>query len=434
MDQLNALVQYGECLQSIMNEFFNVLPPGDALKLLFKYIKVLDNNELIAASQALGRVLAEDVSAPHALPTFQRSTMDGYAVRSKDTYGASASLPSFLEVIGEVSMGEEAKVIIRSDQASIIHTGGMLPENTDAVVQIEHTQRIRDDQVVGSRFEIEVFNAVAPGQNVVQVGEDVGKGEIILTGGRQIRPQDIGALLALGISEVRVIGRPVIGIMATGDEVIDPKEQLNPGQIRDINSFTVASMCERAGGIPRLLGIIPDNFERLREAAELAMESCDMLVISAGSSVSVRDMTVDILGELGHPGILVHGIATKPGKPTILGAAHGTPLIGLPGNPVSAMIQFLMFGVPAIYRLQGVQPHPTAKSTWAKLEQNISSETGREDYIPTKIVETSQEILASPIFGKSNLIFTLVNADGLIKIPLNKGGVLAGELVEVLLF
>ena len=310
----------------------------------------------------------------------------------------------------------------------------MLPENTDAVVQIEHTQRIRDDQVVGSRFEIEVFNAVAPGQNVVQVGEDVGKGEIILTGGRQIRPQDIGALLALGISEVRVIGRPVIGIMATGDEVIDPKEQLNPGQIRDINSFTVASMCERAGGIPRLLGIIPDNFERLREAAELAMESCDMLVISAGSSVSVRDMTVDILGELGHPGILVHGIATKPGKPTILGAAHGTPLIGLPGNPVSAMIQFLMFGVPAIYRLQGVQPHPTAKSTWAKLEQNISSETGREDYIPTKIVETSQEILASPIFGKSNLIFTLVNADGLIKIPLNKGGVLAGELVEVLLF
>ena len=416
-----------------MSEFFNVLPPGEAQQLLFKYIEVLEDSELVPVSQGLGRVLSENVNAPHGLPTFRRSTMDGYAVRSKDTFGASASLPSFLEVVGEVRMGEEAKVIIQPDQASIIHTGGMLPGNADAVVQIEHTQRVGEEEAIKG-FEIEVFNSVAPGQNVIQIGEDVNKGETILTGGRQIRPQEIGALLALGISEIKVVARPVIGIMATGDEVVLPEESMRPGQIRDINSFTVASLSERAGGIPRLLGIIPDNFQLLKESAEKALESCDMLVISAGSSVSVRDMTVDILGDMGEPGILVHGVATKPGKPTILGAAGGKPLIGLPGNPVSAMIQFLIFGVSAIYQLQGIQPHPPARSTWATVEQNISSETGREDYIPAKIVDTSAEKLAMPIFGKSNLIFTLVNADGLIRIPLNKGGVLAGELVEVLLF
>jgi molybdopterin molybdotransferase len=417
-----------------MSEFFNVLPPDEARDLLFKYITPLDKSEVTPVSESLGRVTAEEVKAPHALPTFRRGTMDGYAVRSVDTFGASASLPAFLRVVGEVMMGEEVAISLLPDQASIIHTGGMLPEDADAVVQIEHTQRLSDGDTFRDRFEIEVFNAVAPGQNVIQVGEDVEEGEAILSEGKQVRTQDIGALLALGITDIRVTAQPLIGIMATGDEVIPPNHPLRPGQIRDINSYTVASLCQRAGGRPKVIGIIPDNYDSLKKAAESAVKECDMLVISAGSSVSVRDITVDILSELGDPGILVHGVATKPGKPTILGAANGKPLIGLPGNPVSAMIQFIMFGVPAIYQLQGVRPYPSSRSIWARLEQNISSESGREDFIPAKIVEASEEILASPIFGKSNLIFTLVNADGLIKIPLNKGGVLAGEFVEVLLF
>jgi molybdopterin molybdotransferase len=417
-----------------MSEFFNVLPPDEARELFLKYIEPLDKSEVTPVSESLGRVTAEEVKAPNALPTFRRSTMDGYAVRSVDTFGASASLPAFLRVVGEVMMGEEGAINLLPDQASIIHTGGMLPDDADAVVQIEHTQSFSEGDTIKDRFEIEVFNAVAPGQNVIQVGEDVKEGEAILSEGQKVRPQDIGALLALGITDIRVTAQPLIGIMATGDEIIPPKHPLRPGQIRDINSYTVASLCQRAGGAPKVIGIVPDNYNSLKKAAESAVKEYDMLVISAGSSVSVRDITVDILSELGDPGILVHGVATKPGKPTILGAANGKPLIGLPGNPVSAMIQFIMFGVPAIHQLQGVRPLPSSKSIWARLEQNISSESGREDFIPAKIVEASGEIFTSPIFGKSNLIFTLVNADGLIKIPLNKGGVLAGEFVEVLLF
>ncbi len=417
-----------------MSEFFNVLPPDEARELLFKYIAPLDKSEVIPAVESLGRVTAEEVKAPHALPNFRRSTMDGYAVRAGDTFGASASLPAFLQVVGEVLMGEETAISLLPDQASIIHTGGMLPDDADAVVQIEHTQRLGVGGTIKDRFEIEVFNAEAPGQNVIQIGEDVKGREGILFEGTRIRPQDIGALLALGITDIRVKVQPIIGIMATGDEIIPPDQPLRPGQIRDINSYTAASLSLRAGGTPKVIGIVPDNYDSLKKAAESTIKECDMLVISAGSSVSVRDITVDILGELGDPGILVHGIATKPGKPTILGAANGKPLIGLPGNPVSAVIQFIMFGQPAIHQLQGVRPHPPSRSIWAKLEQNISSETGREDFIPAKIVETGEEFLTRPIFGKSNLIFTLVNADGLIKIPLNKGGVLAGEFVEVLLF
>ena len=416
-----------------MSEFFNVLPPDSARQLLFDQLTAVLPAETIPVTSALDRVTATAVHAPHALPAFRRSTMDGYAVRAPDTYGASESLPAFLQVIGEVPMGKPAAITLQTGQAAIVHTGGMIPDSADAVVQVEHTQII-GGQSSTMPFEIEVFKAVAVGQNVLQVGEDVGEHAEILPQGHLLRPQDLGGLLALGITEISVTRRPRVAILATGDEVVPPEQWADAGQIRDINSYTVAGMVQRAGGIPVLGGIIPDDFASLEKAAATHLADCDMLVMSAGSSVSVRDMTVEVVDGLGDPGVLLHGVATRPGKPTIVGVVDNKPVIGLPGNPVSAMVQFDMFGVPAIYWLQGLHERPRRGLVWATLSQNIASESGREDYIPARLVEGEEGATAVPVFGKSNLIYTLVNADGLIKVPLNKGGLLAGEMVEVRLF
>ncbi|HFQ92641.1 MAG TPA: molybdopterin molybdenumtransferase MoeA, partial [Anaerolineae bacterium] len=317
-------------------------------------------------------------------------------------------------------------------QAAIVHTGGMIPDTADAVVPIEHTQAMAGD--MNPPFEIEVFKAVAVGQNVLQVGEDVALDSEVLPTGHLLRPQDLGGLLALGITEVEVSHRPRVGILATGDEVIPPQEMTGPGQIRDINSYTTAGLTQQAGGIPVLGGIVPDDLAALQTAAADMLARCDMLVMSAGSSVSVRDVTVEVVDGLGEPGVLLHGVATRPGKPTIVGVVDNKPVIGLPGNPVSAMVQYDMFGVPAIYRLQGALTMPRRGLVWARLSQNIASESGREDYIPARLEEGEEGLTAVPVFGKSNLIYTLVNADGLIKVPLNKGGLLAGEWGEVRLF
>jgi molybdopterin molybdotransferase len=437
-----------------MPEFFNVLPPDDARELLFRYLTAVLPSETLPTHQANGRVTGTAVTAPHALPQFRRSTMDGYAVRAADTFGASESLPAFLQVVGEVPMGQGTTVELGVGQAAIVHTGGMIPDSADAVVQIELTQSVSDQlSVIGNQlsvsdeespisslqspifpFEIEVLKSVAVGQNVLQVGEDVQPGTEILPAGHILRPQDVGGLLALGIMTVDVVHRPRVGILATGDEVIPPEEEAGPGQIRDINSYTVAGLVEQAGGVPVFGGIIPDDFAALETAAANLLAETDMLVMSAGSSVSVRDMTVQVIDGLGEPGVLLHGVATRPGKPTIVGVVSGKPVLGLPGNPVSAMVQFDMFGVPAIYHLQGVKKMPRRGLVWAQLSQNIASESGREDYVPARLEDSAEGLRAIPVFGKSNLIYTLVNADGLIKVPLNKGGLLAGDWVEVRLF
>lgn len=417
-----------------MTEFFNVLPPDEARALLLRHIRPLAGREMLATADALNRVTAEAIRAPGPLPDFRRSTMDGYAVRARDTFGASESLPAFLTVVGEVAMGRAADLALRAGEAAIVHTGGMVPDSADAVVQVEHTQRVTGDGSAAFPHDIEVLRAVAAGQNVIQVGEDVAAGAAILPAGHCLRPQDLGGLLALGLTTVTVRPRPRVAILATGDEVVPPAAEPAPGQIRDINSYTVAGLTWYAGGAPEPRGIVPDNFDALHAAAAAALADCDMLVMSAGSSVSVRDMTVEVIDGLGAPGVLLHGVATRPGKPTIVGAVNGKPVLGLPGNPVSAMIQFDMFGVPAIYHLQGMVEPPLRRRIRARLAQNVASESGREDYVPARLEQEQNEFVAVPVFGKSNLIYTLVGADGLIKVPLNLGGLTAGELVEVTLF
>lgn len=416
-----------------MAEFFNVLPPDEARALLLAHVRPTGETEVVPTAEALGRVTAEPMLAPHPLPMFRRSAMDGYAVRAADTHGAGETLPAFLRVVGEVAMGRAADVTLGPGEASVVHTGGMIPATADAVVQVEHTQRV-GGEATPFPHEIEVLRAVAVGQHVIQVGEDVAAGAEVLPVGHRLRPQDLGGLLALGLTTVAVARRPRVGILATGDEVVPPTVAPAPGQIRDINSYTVAGQVLAAGGLPQPRGIIPDDLAALRAAAALALAESDMVVISAGSSVSARDMTVAVIAGLGAPGVLLHGVATRPGKPTIVGAVGGKPVLGLPGNPVSALVQFDMFGVPALYRLQGLAGPPPRNRVWARLALNVPSESGREDYVPARLEEAADGLRAVPLFGKSNLIYTLVGADGLIVVPLNRAGLLAGDLVEVRLF
>jgi molybdopterin molybdotransferase len=410
-------------------EFFTVHSPEAALARLWQHLPQQPATETIATAEALGRVTAEAVLAPTAVPAFVRSTMDGYAVRAQDTFGAGQTLPAYLTLIGEAPMGRAPEFSVGPAQAALVHTGGMLPAGADAVVMIELTQK------VGER-EIEVLRAAAPGENLLRVGDDIARGAPVVAAGHWLRPQDLGGLMALGVTQLRVARRPRVALLATGDEVVPPEAEPGPGQVRDVNSYSVAGQIAEAGGVPLRRGIAPDNFAALKTAAESALAEADALVLSAGSSVSVRDMTGDVIAGLGQPGVLVHGVAVKPGKPTILAVAGGKPIFGLPGNPVSAMVIADLFLVPTLYRLQGCAQPPPRQSVRARLTHNVASQAGRVDYVPARLVRRAEggEWWAEPVFGKSNQIFTLVFADGMIVIPGDANGVATGETVEVRLF
>jgi molybdopterin molybdotransferase len=413
-----------------MPEFFTVVTPETAQELFWRHIPTAIATEDIGVAAALGRVTAEVITAPEPLPAFARSTMDGYAVRAQDTFGASQSLPAYLNVVGESPMGRAPAFAIGAGQAALVHTGGMLPAGADAVVMIELTQAARE-------AELEVLKAVAPGENVLHTGDDIGLGATLLPAGHVLRPQDVGGLAALGITRVRVARRPRVAVVSTGDEIVAADAQPQAGQVRDVNSYTVAAQVAGAGGAPLMAGIAPDNFEALQATARNAIAAADALILSAGSSVSVRDMTARVISSLGNPGILVHGVAVKPGKPTILAVAEGKPVIGLPGNPVSAMVIADLFVVPAVYRMQGCTRPPVRRSLIARTTHNLVSQAGRVDYVPARLVRQGAdqaELWAEPIFGKSNQIFTLVFADGMIRIGLDATGISAGELAEVRLF
>jgi molybdopterin molybdotransferase len=410
-----------------MPEFFNVLPPADALALLLERLpaRAAAGISVVQAADALGRVTAEAVIAPESLPAFPRSTMDGYSVRAADTYGASEGLPAWFKVVGEVPMGQQPKVSLEVGEAALAYTGGMLARDADAVVMVEHTQAID----AGS---IEVMRPVAPGENVAQPGEDVQAGDTVLPSGHIIRAQDIGAFLALGISRVCVANRPSVGILSMGDEIVHPDTTPGPGQVRDINTYTVAAQVAEAGGVPVPLGLVSDDFETQLEAARRGLADTDMLILSAGSSVSVRDRTVDIVAALGQPGVLAHGLALRPGKPAIVGLCDGKPAIGLPGNPVSAMVVSDLLVRPTLYRLMGCESPPKTAATTAILAQDLPSAPGREDYVPVRLVAGIDGTpTAHPVWGKSGLIFTLVKADGMVRVPADAGGIYAGDTVMV---
>lgn len=413
-----------------MPELFDVHTPAAAWQVFSAALQPVLFTERLPVTEALGRVLATDLAAPHDLPSFPRSTVDGYAVAALDTHGASDSLPAYLQVVGEAPMGQLATVALDEGEAALVHTGGMIPPDADAVVMMEHTQRVAGSAAAAAGYAIEVYRPVATGQNVIQVGEDVRQGELLLAAGHVLRPQDIGGLLALGIVTVEVARRPRVAILSQGDEVVPPAATPGPGQIRDINSYTLAGLAQEAGALPLLYPIVPDQLDALRAAAAAALDAADMLVMSAGSSVSVRDMTAQVIEELGAPGILVHGVSVKPGKPTILAVCNGKPVFGLPGNPVSAMVIFTMFVAPTIRRLLGA-PEPRVQQVAARLARNLASASGREDVVQVRLETRDGELWAVPVLGKSNLIYTLVRAEGIVRVPLDSNGIAQGTWVVV---
>ena len=407
-------------------QFFTLQPVQDALSTLFEHITASQKTEIIPTIDSAGRVLALTVQSPIDLPAFDRSAMDGYAVRASDTFGASDALPAYLTLIGQVHMGEVPEFTVKQGEVAVIHTGAMIPGGADAVVMIERTQQVNDS-------EIEVLAPVAIGENIIKQGEDVSKDSEALSAGHVIRPQDIGGLLAVGITEIEVVQRPKIAILSGGDELIEAHQTPELGQIRDINSHILAALCQAAGAEVSIMGIATDSLESLLSMAKEGFDNSDMLVLSAGSSVSVRDLTGEVINRLGEPGILQHGLAVKPGKPTIIAACDGKAVIGLPGNPVSAMLVARQVLLPVIHTLTAQKTTPQATIS-AILTENVASTSGREDTVPIRLHQTDNGYNAEPIRGKSNLIYTLLQANALLHIPLNISGYTAGTTVEVTLF
>ena len=407
-----------------MLEFFKVTDLASVLKNAQAFTPV--GAETVPLSESCGRVLAEAISANRDLPEFLRATMDGYAVRASATFGASDGSPAYLTVKGTVSMGQTPAFSIAHGEVCRISTGGMLPEGTDSVVMIEHTE-ILDDTT------IEVYRSVAPGQHVVEVGEDFRRGQIILEAGRYLRPQETGLLAAFGQKTVRVFRRPTIAIISTGDEIVPIDRTPVPGQIRDVNSYSLAGQVQAAGGIPVRYGIVRDNYEALYATCRDALAGSDMILLSGGSSVGVRDFTIDVLTQLPDSRILVHGISISPGKPTILANAQNKAVWGLPGHVVSAMIVFRVVVQPFIARVAGLSPSQRqAFRIPARLSRNIGSAQGRTDFVRVRLTRGTDEYRAEPILGKSGLLNTIVKADGLIEIDVNTEGLDAGAEVAVI--
>jgi len=405
------------------------LPPGEALK------RVLDTLpprtpqiEEIAIEEAYGRVLARPVHSPEDLPDFMRSTMDGFAVIAEDTFGATEGLPAYLKIAGEVKMGEAPAFSIKRGECARIPTGGMLPAGADAVLMLEHANEI-------SETEIEALKPVPPGQNLIRKGEDAGKGELLLKGGCLLRPQDIAAFAGVGIIKVNVYKKPRVSIIVTGDEIISPSEELRPGCVRDINSFTLAGLIMREGGVPFKEGTVKDDYSLLNEVFEKALAHSDMVLITGGSSVGERDYTANLIAGKGR--VIFHGVAMKPGKPTIGGIAGERPVFGLPGHPAAVLISFEVFVKPLLRRISGRLEKPALKGAGkveAKISKDVASSVGRTQYIPVSLFLKDGNLWAEPVLGPSGLIRTLLKADGAIVAPEGRGGVNKGEMVEVELF
>ncbi len=413
-------------------EFFRLQTRAEVLALYPRFSPV--GVEEVSLDDALGRVLAEPVAAAEAAPHFQRATMDGYAVCARDTFGASVGAPQYLEIKGEVPMGAAPVRPLLPGETWRVPTGAMLPEGADAVVMVEYTAEHPDQT-------LEVRRAVAPGENLLAPGEDVPAGKLLFDAGARLRPQDLGLLAALGITDLKAYRRPRVAILSSGDEIVPIDRQPGPGQVRDANAHLAAAQVREGGGLPLFLGIIPDDFGALRSALAAASNDADLILISGGSSVGARDLTLAAIRDLPASEVLVHGVAIRPGKPAILaavglGSGGGVrPLLGLPGHPASAAVVMEVLGRPLLAHLSGLKPAPPwGRTVTAALSRNLAGASGREDYVRVRLRPEGETLWAEPVLGPSGLISPLVNSDGLVMIPLGLEGLLKGEPVEVRLF
>jgi len=402
----------------------------EALQILTTHLGPLSKkSETIPLYEALDRILAEPIFSPEDLPAAARSTMDGFAVQAADTFGASQSMPCYLNITGEVTMGEKPAGKVEKGCCHTIPTGGLLPPCADSVIMLEHTVPLDDTM-------IEIVKGVGTGSNLIQKGEDISKDSEALRAGHLLRPQDLGLLAGIGIAEVTVVKKPRVGIVSTGDEIIPFSENPKPGQIRNINSITLSAAVKRTGGIFTDYGIVSDKPEIFITALKKAVVENDIVLFSGGSSVGTKDLGEQAVEALGPPGILVHGVALKPGKPIIIGMSGTTPVFGLPGHPVSALICFDLFIKPAIHKLKGGNDTPELPSPTlsARLARNINSAPGRRDIVRVKLHYEDDCWTAYPVMGKSGSISTLSRAHGYFLIIEDSQGVSENTMVKVNLY
>jgi len=428
-------------------EFLETTSLEDAYAVIRAHLPLGTSAEIIPLDDVLGRITVCELQSPEDLPLFVKSTVDGYAIRAADTFGASEATPIYLEVLGEVMMGSGKVIDISGRQipratlpnnaAICIPTGGMLPDSADGVVMVEYTQPCQGEK--GN--VIEVTRAVAPSENVIQRGEDIRKGESLFPKGHQLRPQDIGILAGLGMTTVAVFRRPSVAILSTGPEVCPVDTVPEKGKVRDINAYTLAAVVRESGGEPRTLGICPDDPQELKERVGAALELADCVLISGGSSVGTRDYTFQVITDLGPPGVLVHGLSIRPGKPTIIGQSGLVPIIGLPGHPASAMVVAHAIVRPVVQRLSGLCLSPMESTLRhvphtikAILTRNVPSPPGKEDFVRVTVTEQKGHFRATPLFGKSGLISPLIRAHGMFRIPADAEGAYEGDEIEVRLF
>jgi molybdopterin molybdotransferase len=410
-----------------MRSFFKVKTPEN----IFESLKDIEplGTEFVPITAAFNRVLARDIVSDEDLPGFKRSTMDGYALAAKDTFGASENLPTPLNIVEEIKMGEIPRSTLHRGECAQISTGGMLPEGADAVVMVEYTQKVEGGVV-------EISRPVSPLENVILSDDDVKKGQVVLHKGSLLRPQDLGILAGLGISTVDVFTQPKAAIISTGEEIVDISKKPEVGQMRDINSYTLGGLCVQSGVEPIYCGIIKDKFEDITLFIEKGLSQADVVLLSGGSSVGVKDFTLDAILSLDGVEVVAHGVSISPGKPTIIARRGNKTLWGLPGHPVSAMIIFDIFLRYLFGRLIGLTnlTEYHSRTIEAEIDRNIESATGREDYIRVKLSHIEGGWLATPILGKSGLISTMVEADGIVTIDMNTEGLYRGEMVRVRLF
>jgi molybdopterin molybdotransferase len=409
-------------------EFFRLKTREEVVALYPRFAPV--GVEEIELAAALGRVLAAPIAAPEDVPAFLRASMDGYAVAARDTFGASVGAPQYLEIKGEVPMGAAPAQSVSPGEALRVPTGAMLPSGSDAVVMVEYTAEHEGGT-------LEVRRPVAPGENVLHPGEDVARGEALFLMGSRLRPQEIGLLAALGCIRLTVYRKPRVAILSSGDEIIPLEQEPAPGQVRDSNAYLALAQVAQWGGVPQLRGIIPDDYAALQTALAAAADA-DLILISGGSSVGARDLTLNAIRDLPGAALLVHGVAIRPGKPTILaslGAAAPKPLLGLPGHPASAAVVMEVLGRPLLARLSGLLTGAAwGRTVSAALSRNLAGASGREDYVRVRLRKEGETLWADPVLGPSGLLSPLVKSDGLVMIPLGLEGLFKGEAVAVRLF
>ncbi len=399
----------------------------DEAKNLFleKLPETVLETEIITIEEALGRITAEPVISRENLPAHPRSSMDGYALSARDSYGASESMPAYIEITGEVLMGQLPSGLVKKGCCYKIPTGGILPEGADSVVMLEHTVPI--DNTL-----IEVVKSVGEGSNINRPGDDIAIGETALETGTKLRAQELGLLAGLGFAEVNVFRKVKIGILSTGDEIIAHTQKPAPGKIRNINSIAIGARATSRSTKVKDYGIVSDNKEIFLHTVEQAIAGNDIVIFSGGSSVGMRDLGEQVIEQLGPPGVIVHGTALKPGKPVILGMSNTTALIGLPGHPVSALTCFDLFIAPAIEKLSGMRTRlENTPYIEATLTRNINSAAGRRDIVRVSLNKTKEQYLASPVLGKSGSISVLSKADGYFIIEESSQGISEGERVKV---